>query len=574
MALFKKRTDMPEKVQGWKADEEINYKVDWPTFFHGDRLYQRISEAPLGFFIIDNKEECMEKCLISKEDKKGKRHEHKKVIVANFAVDELVLYEPIEKDFTPQYGIKIRKNKRKHEFRGELQEVLGEINTYAGYFVKPRESTEIFGRIVSLFEAHKKLMVKKEPTQPGFYWIDKKLVSTKDYIDPSATEVRKALELLEDFCSYFMQFKEQVSFCLHWMLLAPFSFARRQKGTKDIQNALYLYGTSGAGKSTIALLSSHIWDIPIIEADVGAGLLHSQASYGRSISQNTYPIIIDEAEGVFDPKNAEIGRLFKTSIFKTVARGRYSPLTGRYEKILSLSPQILTSNIKPPSDGAIGARFYNLDFFTEKPRKESEMNAFEGIFLPPSTNGPLQILKHLGNFVGCYVLANPELIDMEWKESSKILMEALYEYGGRPLPEWLSEVGEAKGREEAWKAEDDAIINRFTNLILRKADPNVFDEDRKQKNYLTVIDKVNDVIKMSREPWIYYHSPNKGTLAGKEYVIATGGIEIAFEKEYGIAYSRKVLAQKLGGDDTRLNNRRVIRWEYREFLKLFDSGDE
>ena len=185
----------------------------------------------------------------------------------------------------------------------------------------------------------------------------------------------EALKIFNDFGEHYGDFAPNLGYIAHWMLIAPFSFAIKQKGIGTKLNNLLLYGTTRTGKSTIAKLSCFIWSRNINLQLSSGSHVHSPYQYGKAISKSTYPIIIDEGEELFE--TTELSSLIKTATHAKSARYRYNSTLNRDEEIMAFSLSIITSNYNKPHDGALGARLdlSEIYIYQYKKQRKREKNS-------------------------------------------------------------------------------------------------------------------------------------------------------------------------------------------------------
>lgn len=547
----------------------------YTVFLWGNRYYMKISTSPLSFFVLDKEDRKIEtlKVMRKEKDKVVKWIEYDVKLLARFSVDKIYEYQPLYSGIAPSYEMTIlRKNKNPIKLTpGYLEEIVAEIKGHGGVLRRNRSAMDTIQDLIGLAVDAGFLVEKIDPPQDGFFYIKNKLISTVDFDYPSATEVREALELLNDFSKYYTEFLGNLGYILHWEIMAPFSFAKKQCGSSDKLGALYLFGSSRAGKTIIALLAAHIWN----RSDIflGAGSLHSEASYGRNISQHTFPVIFDEGARIFTDKKTQLPEVFKNSILYPTARGRYNPNSGKYENIPSLSAPIITSNEHEPRSAALGARLKSLEFLLNNSRKPEEMKEFNKKFDPEKIPGPLTKLKAIGEYTAHHMLDNPKLIEKDWEKLSKEIWESIYEYAGVKMPVWMEKYESAAGLQEAWDEESNEIHTMFRKLTLRNAQPTpLYNKSEHKCIPVTILDKIEDVLFNSRETWIYYFKPKTGINSRKKFVEIDAGICKDMMKEFHMDISLKILANDLGGKMITVKHGsksvKVARWGYNDFIKL------
>ena len=189
-----------------------------------------------------------------------------------------------------------------------------------------------------------------------------------------------ALNMLNDFGDHYYEFAPQVGYTVHWGIMAPCSFVKKQKGTVSKINYLFPYGTTQVGKSTAAYSICFIWDRDLDEQVISGTHVHSTYQFAKAISQSTFPTIIDEGENLFEDK--KLLSMLKTTPHSTSARARFNNYLQRDEEVMALSPCIITSNHNKPNDGAVGARLDLIKFISSETRSTEEKKAFDDKFKP------------------------------------------------------------------------------------------------------------------------------------------------------------------------------------------------
>lgn len=270
--------------------------------------------------------------------------------------------------------------------------------------------------------------------------------------------------------------------------------------------------------------------------------------------------------------------MLKTSTHSTSCRSRYNSFLQREEEIPALALSIVTSNYSKPDDGALGARLDVLKYTASEIRSQQDREEFDEKFQPRVQNGPLQVLRFIGHYVAARVIDDPGLLDVDWKETSQQLWRDMYELADIEMPEWMENISTPEGVEESVIDETEYYISNIKALILRKADPylsktNIYGEVIEEHIYPR--DKAEDVVKVSREPWIHYHKPKAGPDAGKEFVWIEKSIETDLKRDKGIDIKLDRIAELLGGRYVRKNTpsgkRYVAVFEYSKFLDLYSN---
>jgi hypothetical protein len=566
-----------EDIPKYSMEEVPSYFTDEKFIWDEDRFYFRISKKPYRFFVMDTYKHQLEELIVTRND--DRYDESRQDIVADFSVEDAKIYLPFSDKFDPKYGftamLRFGAETKKVKISPEnVSDIVGQLDKWA-VIGKPNKAKEIITNLLRLLKNFNLLKETKQPPWPGFYTIDGKFTATVEYDNPEKTKLREALKELEELATHFEPFKEQLNFILHWHIIAPFSFYKKMQDQADKVGAVYMYGSSRAGKTILAQLGAHIYGQRWTDQMVGAGKAHSVASLGYNISQSTFAVTLDEAEQIFSRGNEEILAMLKNAIHYLEARGKYNTITMQYENIPALAPLIITSNKTQPSNASIGARLHSLEFTMKKNRSNDEIIAFNDRFEPESDKGPLRKLSAIGSHVANHLETFPNILELRWKEASEILWKAVYEDAGMDIPEWLDGLSEvASGLEEAWEEEDIETYENFRKLVLRQGVniPRTVDTDTGEFRQISVKEIIDYVAKGRKEPWISYR-----TYKGEELIEIAGSIRNDLIKDANDNTSLKLLAHKFGGkhfSTTRLGRRVwVAQWKYNDFVELM-SGKE
>ena len=196
--------------------------------------------------------------------------------------------------------------------------------------------------------------------------------------------------------------------------------------------------------------------------------------------KSTFPIIVDEGEGLFS--TPELSSLVKTATHATSARSRYNSYLNREEEIMAFSLSIITSNYDKPNDGALSARIDLIKYIKKDIRSKDKRDEFEGKFQPEVDNGPLQALNFIGDYVAAQITTDPTLLEEDWLDLSKKLWKEIYAHAGIEMPEWMVNIGSPESVEEGFEDEKAFYESNIKALILRNAEPPIrFKKDLQQR---------------------------------------------------------------------------------------------
>jgi hypothetical protein len=542
------------------------------NFILGNRIYNKLSSGPTVYFVVDNKKNICETVRIKEDKESGDRSEGSKTKVAYFSISRLVEYPPIpELNSSSMFsfiitGIDGKPTKIKP---ASLDEIVGDLKS-RGVFQQNNRAMDVVTNAIKDLQINKQYQTQNISPYPGFFILNDKLVATEKYNKPNKGQLADALGVLNEFGDHYGEFGPKLGYILHWMAIAPYSFVIKQKGLANKLNNLLLYGTTRTGKSTIAKLSCFIWVRDMNQHLYSGSHVHSTYQYAKAISQSTFPITVDEGEEIFN--RPELASLLKTATHSLSGRTRYNSVSKKDEEFMALSPSIITSNYSKPNDGAVGARIDLLKYTSSEIRSKEERKEFTNRFQPEVQNGPLKDLQYIGNYITTKITENPELLNEDWLEFSKTLWQEMYKFADIEMPLWMTNFALPESVEESIEDEVNYYESNIKALILRNAKVQEYD-DRTRIHHISNNDKIIDVVKMSREPWIYYHNPFTGPDANKYFVFIDKAIETDLKKEKGIDIRLDRIAELLGGKIQRktLNNRKikVAVFDYTKFIDLF-----
>lgn len=254
------------------------------------------------------------------------------------------------------------------------------INRFKNRFlIKFRESSEafiiLFNQLIS-----NAIKIQSSP-KSGFFWENGTLKSVN--LQPSEVSVKdlsQALDILDtyvrEFCS---SYKDKAVKALKWFLCAPFSFALRSCGKRF--PFLCLCGTTGTGKTTLALALQNIFGSYVTPEEIPGSSADTPARFSKHLENSSFPVVMSEVSGLF--QKVEIIELLKSTADLTSPRAVYSiESPGTFVKHFALSPVCFTLNELKITDLAllnrmIICKFHLSESFTlQHPRKRSAFLEF------------------------------------------------------------------------------------------------------------------------------------------------------------------------------------------------------
>lgn len=448
----------------------------------------------------------------------------------------------------------------------------------SGYVLSPMHVKSVLPAVVTHYNYEGIAKIMDEIDYPGFFYDeqDKKIITVQyEYHAPTKEELLKAVNLLSELILHFKGEEDKLATCIKWGLMAPFSYIKKQLG--PWLPWLYLYGTAGSGKTTIAKILLYLYSEPNQDNDLGGSSFDTVARVGNRLSQSTFPIIVNEPKGAFD--RSSVVEMFKTAVERTVGRGKYE---GRsYTNIPAFAPVAFTSNHFIPTDDALLRRMNSVNF-THKERKTTEEKAeFDAKFqVDNKQHSPLHDLKALGYFFATELYHDPELLADDWKEITNQLLYRLYADLDMEVPEWLMSWNKIESLEDLDEDQKEDIrifildeINRVSRTVKW-----VDEEDRGVNESLTNYttdkndfkDKMEQIINSNLIPWMVMVNRNE-----KDYVCFTSGFKKVVHKNTEVCMSLKSIGELLGWKymvEDLGGNKKVIRMSFDKLIDFIYIG--
>jgi hypothetical protein len=338
-----------------------------------------------------------------------------------------------------------------------INEILTELQA-RGLIYKIRFAEEALSAILNAYCRENKVSIKRELETPGFYLIDSKIVACRnENKQPSNEEIVKCANTLNELLTKYKR-KEIISTLVKWGIFSPFSFVLKhlQEGEERWMPWLYLYGWTNTGKTTSGRIVLSIWrkQKDKRKHDIGFSNADNVARFGRAVSYDTYPVLINEVQ-LNDDRQKQLIDSLKHAVQSQTARARLSNRSTS-EYISALSPCILTSNSPPPVDPAFQRRIIPI-YFSKDDEPTAEQREEFNTFL----NDNIDSFSTLGDFTQNYLLNNQDIIhNNDWEDIAKIVLTELFKSAQKEVPEWINYfVQETQVQDIA--AEQEQIIRSF-----------------------------------------------------------------------------------------------------------------
>ena len=350
-----------------------------------------------------------------------------------------------------------------YSFRVEpksIREIL-EILKQKALVYKVRAAEEVLPATLNAYQRDGKVIVKREVETPGFYLVNGKICANKIgdvAVTPSKDQIRSCADVLSELAKRSKR-EEIFSTFITWGIVAPFSFVFKQldeDGHEKWMPWLYNYGQTNTGKTTYGRIVLSIWgkhkDKKI--HDIGFSNADTIPRFGRAVSYDTFPVLINEVT-LNDDRQKQLVEALKHSVQSQTARGRLATRSTA-EYISALSPCILTGNSPPPDDPAFVRRFIRIYRSTADQHTEEEIKEFNE-FLSANIN----TLKVLGDFTTDYILKHQDMIVKDdWKTIGTTILVEFFKSADVEIPEWVGKFIEDSDVKDIY-AEQEQLIRGF-----------------------------------------------------------------------------------------------------------------
>ena len=341
---------------------------------------------------------------------------------------------------------------------------IKEIENYlidAGFSHSPKFVGGALSCMINTMIKEKMATIKTDIDNPGFYYdtTNDKITAVKRIVAiPTPEEMAKATRVLHELTHFFKDNLETLATVFKWGLVGEFSYAMKQAG--KWLPWLYLKGSAGSGKTTLAKVILYIWSIPTPENNIGGSSFDTVARLGAKISQSCDPFVVNEPAAVFNRNSTK--EMVKVSVESTVGRSKYK---GSYMGgIPAFAPVIFTANQYLPEDDALIRRLYVLSFSYNQRKSEAQKKNFEDKFhINTPTISPLTNLKYFGQFAAYTICSDPGLLLDDWQTTADEIIFKFYDTMGVEVPEWLTLWAESESLDDLDDTQREDLRNFFVN---------------------------------------------------------------------------------------------------------------
>lgn len=351
-----------------------------------------------------------------------------------------------------RYSIRFNSHINNKAFTTQTDTIEGIVQELKGKgMVVGREPNESLAKILGAMEKTGSITLSKNIQKRGFWLIDGKLESYDVEIKrPTDDQIKECIELLEELYNK-VNVKSVFSTTIKWGIVSPFSFVMKSYG--NWMNWIHKHGFTNCGKTFGGTLVLAMWRLGE-EHNISFESISSVPRFGERLSQNTFPIVINEAGALSDEKHKDIVEMIKSAIEQRIARSLFKG--NRYIDIDSLRSCIITANPAPPNDAAYKRKMVVVTFGENDIYDEQIIEAFNDWFRPKKS-----VMGTLGDFAADYIMKNPETLKEPWNNIGIEVLKAFYSSVGKEAPQWIDEMVE---RVEISDSIDDAYLNTRSYL--------------------------------------------------------------------------------------------------------------
>ena len=429
-----------------------------------------------------------------------------------------------------------------------------EIEQYlinAGFSHNPKLLGGALSCMINTMISEGKATIKTDIDNPGFYYNpdnDKITPVKRPCTVPDKLELAKCAKVLDKLTDFFSENLSTLSTVLKWSMMAEFSYAMKQAG--KWMPWMYLKGSAGSGKTTVAKVGLYLYSVPNTENNIGGSSFDTVARLGAKISRSCDPIVVNEPAAVFN--RSSTNEMVKVCVESTTGRSKYK---GSYfGGIPAFAPALFTANQYLPEDDALIRRLYVLSFSYSQRKTEYQKKQFESTFhINTPTISPLKDLRFLGQFAASEMVSEPSLLLDDWKVTADYIVSKFYEEIGVEVPEWLTSWAESESLDDLDDTQREDIRNFFVIEFYQARKKIVTYDSYGNRKELTLdmeeastsMDFVDVNLKIVNErqlTWAIPHTSRNGT----RYICLTRGLRKAIGSELDYCSDLKSMGELLG----------------------------
>ena len=457
---------------------------------------------------------------------------------------------------------------------------IQEIEQYlinAGFSHSPRLVSQALSCTINTMIQKGMATIKEDIDNPGFYYNpdNDKITPVKRVVAiPSKEDMQKAVKTLNELTHFFKDNLTTLATVFKWGLMSEFSFAMKQAG--KWMPWMYLKGSAGSGKTTLAKVILYIWSIPTPDNNIGGSSFDTVARLGAKISKSCDPIVVNEPAAVFSRQSTN--EMVKVSVESTTGRSKYK---GSYfGGIPAFAPVVFTANQYLPEDDALIRRLYVLSFSYSQRKNDYQRKQFEDQFhINTPSISKLTNLKYFGQFVASEIVGDSGLLLDDWKETADNILIKFYAHLGLEVPEWLTFWAESESLEDLDDSQREDIRNFFVNEFNNaRKKVNTYDTYGNRTEATLDVEEATTSDDFTGVNWSIVNNRMltwaipKTSKNGTKYICLTQGLRKALGENLTFCTDLKSLGELLGwqyqavqlGDEKRIM--KVLKVKFDEFM--------
>lgn len=446
----------------------------------------------------------------------------------------------------------------------------------AGFTYAPRELDVVISCMINSLIDTGFADIKTDIDNRGIYFdrATEKLIPVKlEFSEVTDEEILSAIDILNELHEHFKSNEDTLGSVLKWGIMSIFSYAMKQGG--NWLPYLYLKGAAGSGKTTLAQISTYLYDKPSSDNTLGGSSFNTEYRIGLNLSKECNLRIVNEPANVFGKDSTR--ELVKVCVESKTCRkvqGKVYP---------AFSPVIFTANQYLPDDDALQRRMYILNFTHNQRKTNNEKKEFKNKFhVNTPTMSNLVSLQAIGRFAIRLMLSDPSHLFEDWQKTADFIVTKFYDRVGVKVPVWLLGWAESETLDDYDIGQRELIRNFFVvelNTARRKI---TFKDDN---GYITnphntvgdgsLQDVVWSMINERLFSWAIPHVKRDGS----ENVCLTQSFKTMLNSEIGYSNNLQSLAELLQWECHNVNfngNRmRVIEVSIEDFMAFVypSAGD-
>ena len=420
--------------------------------------------------------------------------------------------------------------------------------------------------------------IKTDIDNEGIYYDtsnDKITVVKLDFEEVTRKEALKAHKTLIELSTFFENNCSVLATVFKWGLMSEFSYAMKQAG--KWMPWMYLKGSAGSGKTTLAKIILYIYGIPTPENNIGGSSFDTVARLGAKISQDCGARIVNEPAAVFNRNSTK--EMVKVCVESTTARSKYK---GSYfGGIPAFSPVLFTANQYLPEDDALLRRLYVLSFSYSQRKTEAQKKDFEAKFhMDTPSISQLVNLNYFGKYAIRYILTNPSVLLDNWEDTADMIISSFYsECLGIDAPEWLLSWAASENLDDFDTNQREDIRNFFVDQFNQERKKiNIIDENGYRSDDTLDIDEASTSEDFEDINWSIVNNRKlkwalpRVSRAGNRHICFTQGLRTALSEHMNFCNDLRSIAELIGWKYTPVTlngkSQRVIDVKFDDFMEF------